>query len=701
MRQLLQSLENGAIQLVDAPAPAPRAGELLIHSGVSLVSAGTERMLAEFGRAGLIGKAMKQPAKVKQVLQKVKTDGLVATVEAVRSKLGQPIPLGYCNVGTVRDTGGVPDFAVGDRIVSNGPHAELVRVPKNLCARVPDGVSDEQAAFTVVAAIALHGIRLAEPTLGENFAVIGTGLVGLLAVQLLRAQGCRVLAIDPDPDRLKIARDFGAETCQIAPGQEVLLAAQQFSRGRGIDGAIICASTDSSDPVHNAAQMCRKRGRIVLVGATGMELDRSTFFEKELGFQVSCSYGPGRYDPDYEEGGQDYPLPYVRWTEQRNFEAVLDLMAAGRIDVEPLVTHRIAFDDAASAYDLLTGEADVIGILLQYPEATERTWSRHIALHMAKPVEGQVRLGAIGAGNYAERMLLPALKATGVALGSIVSSGGGSARRVGTKLGFSIASSDVADVIDNDDIDAVVIATRHDSHADLAARALASGKHVFVEKPLALTADQLDRLEQAYGDADGCLLMAGFNRRFAPLVADAKKASDARPGPKQFVTMMNAGVLPADHWLHDPKVGGGRIIGEACHHVDLLRFLAGSPIRTADIRWMDSATRDNAVITLTFADGSIGSVHYCANGGTSFAKERVEIFAGGGTIQIDNFRKLKVFDWAGLSDRSLLAQDKGQRACAAAFVQAVRQGARSPIPADELFEVAHVMIDLAGGGTGR
>lgn len=701
MRQLLQSLENGAIQLVDAPAPAPHAGELLIHSRVSLVSAGTERMLAEFGRAGLIGKAMKQPAKVKQVLQKVKTDGLVATVEAVRSKLGQPIPLGYCNVGTVRDTGGVPDFAVGDRVVSNGPHAELVRVPKNLCARVPDGVSDEQAAFTVVAAIALHGIRLAEPTLGENFAVIGTGLVGLLAVQLLRAQGCRVLAIDPDPDRLKIARDFGAETCQIAPGQEVLLAAQQFSRGRGIDGAIICASTDSSDPVHNAAQMCRKRGRIVLVGATGMELDRSTFYEKELGFQVSCSYGPGRYDPDYEERGQDYPLPYVRWTEQRNFEAVLDLMAAGRIDVEPLVTHRIAFDDAASAYDLLTSEANVIGILLQYPEATERTWSRHIALHMAKPVEGQVRLGAIGAGNYAERMLLPALKATGVALGSIVSSGGGSARRVGTKLGFSIASSDVADVIDNDDIDAVVIATRHDSHADLAARALASGKHVFVEKPLALTADQLDRLEQAYGGAEDCLLMAGFNRRFAPLVADAKKACDMRPGPKQFVTMMNAGVLPADHWLHDPKVGGGRIIGEACHHVDLLRFLAGSPIRTADIRWMDSATRDNAVITLTFADGSIGSIHYCANGGTSFAKERVEIFAGGGTIQIDNFRKLKVFDWPGLSDRSLLAQDKGQRASAAAFVEAVRQGGRSPIPADELFEVAHVMIDLAGGGTGR
>lgn len=699
MKQILQNLSTGESELVDAPAPQARRGSLLIDTTVSLISTGTERMLVDFGKSGLVAKARSQPEKVRQVLDKVATDGLLTTVDAVRSKLGQPIPLGYCNVGVVRDAD-ADGFKVGDRVVSNGPHADVVSVPRNLCAAIPDSVSDEAASFTVVASIGLQGLRLAQPTLGEAFVVTGVGLIGLLTVQMLRAQGCRVLAIDFDAAKLELARGFGAETCNPGAGEDPVAAGMVFSRGHGVDGVIVTASTKSSDPITQAARMCRKRGRIVLVGVTGLELNRADFYEKELSFQVSCSYGPGRYDPAYEEGGQDYPMGFVRWTEQRNFEAVLEMLASGALDVAPLISHRVPFDEAPRAYQLLSTDKAALGILLTYGHATEPRHVRSVAL-VATPVAASNKavIGFVGAGNYASRMLIPAFKASGATLHSIASAGGTNAVVHGRRTGFAQATSDTDGLIANPEINAVAIVTRHNSHARLTARALRAGKHVFVEKPLALTHEELADVEAAHAES-GKHLMIGFNRRFAPQVQTIKRLLGAVKAPKSFVMVMNAGAIPADHWTQDSAVGGGRIIGEACHYIDLMRFLAGAPITSVQARRMgdtdaEAVTEDKASITLGFEDGSFGTIHYFANGGASFAKERVEVFAAGRTLQLDNFLKLRGFNWPGFKKQNLWRQDKGQAPCAAAFVKAVEAGGAAPIPAAELFEVAKVTIEVA------
>lgn len=699
MKQILQNLSTGESELVEAPAPQARRGSLLIDTTVSLISTGTERMLVDFGKSGLIAKARSQPEKVRQVLAKVATDGVMTTVDAVRSKLGQPIPLGYSNVGVVRDAG-VEGFRAGDRVVSNGPHADVVSVPKNLCAKIPDAVSDEAASFTVVASIGLQGLRLAQPTLGEAFVVTGAGLIGLLTVQMLRAQGCRVLAIDFDAAKLELARAFGAEICNPGAGEDPVAAGITFSRGVGVDGVIITASTKSSDPVTQAARMCRKRGRIVLVGVTGLDLNRADFYEKELTFQVSCSYGPGRYDPAYEDGGQDYPMAFVRWTEQRNFEAVLDMMASGALDVAPLISHRVPFDEAPRAYQLLSADKSALGILLTYGHATEPRHIQSVTLAKAPPeAAGQAVVGFVGAGNYAARMLIPAFKASGATLHSIASAGGTNAVVNGRRTGFSEATTDTDSLIANPRINTVAIVTRHNSHARLTAQALRAGKHVFVEKPLALTLDELEQVKAAHAES-GRHLMVGFNRRFAPQVQTIKRLLGAVIAPKCFVMVMNAGAIPADHWTHDPSVGGGRIIGEACHYIDLMRFLAGSPITSVQARRMgdtdaEAVTEDKASITLGFKDGSFGTIHYLANGGASFAKERIEVFTAGRTLQLDNFLKLRGYNWPGFSKQTLWRQDKGQTACAAAFVKAVETGGAAPIPAAELFEIAKVTIDVA------
>ncbi|HXF46142.1 MAG TPA: bi-domain-containing oxidoreductase, partial [Burkholderiaceae bacterium] len=571
MLQLLQNLATGETQVVEVPAPQVARGTLLIATRASLVSAGTERMLVDFGRASWIDKARQQPEKVKQVLDKVRTDGLFATLDAVRSKLDQPLALGYCNAGVVLEVGaGVEGFAVGDRVVSNGPHAEIVRVGKNLCARIPEGVSDEAAAFTVLGAIGLQGIRLAGPTLGECFVVTGLGLIGLMTVQLLRAHGCRVLGIDLDAGKLALAQRFGAEVCDLARGEDPVARGLAFSGGRGVDGVIVTASTQSSEPIAQAARMSRKRGRIVLVGVTGLELNRADFYEKELTFQVSCSYGPGRYDPAYEQHGNDYPLGFVRWTEQRNFEAVLAMLAEGRLDVAPLISHRFAVRDAARAYDVLVNERSALGIVLQYAGAQPGAQARRVALGAPSPVApgGQAVLAAIGAGNYGSRVLIPAFKRAGAQLDTIVSSAGVTAAHHGRKAGFAFASTDVtADVLGNERVNAVVIATRHDTHARFACEALAAGKHVFVEKPLALTLEEVDAVEAAWraAAARGAprLLMVGFNRRFAPLVERMKAMLDTVAAPKAMVYTVNAGALAADHWTQSRETGGGRIVGEA------------------------------------------------------------------------------------------------------------------------------------------
>jgi threonine dehydrogenase-like Zn-dependent dehydrogenase len=536
MKQVLQSLKTGATEVAELPCPAVKRGQLLIRSSRTLVSAGTERMLVEFGKANWLDKARQQPDKVRMVLDKIRTDGLMPTVEAVFNKLDQPLPLGYCNVGTVLEAGaGVSGFAMGNRVVSNGKHAEVVSVPVNLCARVPDAVPDEDAAFTVLGAIALQGIRLVQPTLGETVVVTGLGLIGLVAVQLLRAHGCRVLGLDFDADKLALAKSFGAEVVDLAAGQDPVAAAQAFSRGRGVDAVIITASTKSSEPVHQAALMCRKRGRIVLVGVTGLELSRADFYEKELSFQVSCSYGPGRYDPSYEEQGNDYPVGFVRWTEQRNLEAVLDMMADGRLDVKPLISHRFALENAEEAYALVGGAGPSLGILLKYPGTGEQSdavlrrttvdlgaMDRHASLAMTSG--GSATLGFIGSGNYATAVLIPAFKAAGARLQTVASSGGVSGLHAGRKFGFESTTTDTASLFADKLINALVVTTRHDSHAGLVMQALSAGKHVFVEKPLCLTLAELEQIEsahlpqcEAHSDAaiHTSMVMVGFNRRFA------------------------------------------------------------------------------------------------------------------------------------------------------------------------------------------
>jgi predicted dehydrogenase/threonine dehydrogenase-like Zn-dependent dehydrogenase len=667
-------------------------------------------MMVEFGKAGWIDKARQQPDKVRMVLDKIKTDGLQPTLEAVFNKLDQPLSLGYCNAGLVTEVGsGVAGFAVGDRVISNGKHAEVVSVPINLCAKVPVAVSEEEAAFTVLGAIALQGIRLVQPTLGETVVVTGLGLVGLMTVQLLRANGCRVLGLDFDKDKLDLARQFGAEVVDLAAGQDPVKAAESFSRGRGVDAVIVTAATKSSEPMHQAALMCRKRGRIVLVGVTGLELSRDDFFKKELTFQVSASYGPGRYDPNYEDKGQDYPVGFVRWTEQRNFEAVLDMMADGRIDVKPLISHRFAIEDAEQAYALVGGAGPSLGILLTYPGVEISPEGRTVALaanHYPKPIpqgEAGAKCGVslIGAGNYATAVLIPAFKASGAHLRSVASSAGVSGLHAGRKFGFEETTTDTNRIFADAGTNAVVITTQHDSHASFVLQALAAGKHVFVEKPLCLTLAELGQIEAAAfvqrERGQTPMVMVGFNRRFAPHVQKISALLKGVTGPKSFVMIVNAGAIPADHWTQDPEAGGGRIIGEACHFIDLLRFLAGCHIINHHITRMDSATKDSVSISLKFEDGSIGVVHYLANGSKAFPKERLEVFAAGRVLQLDNFRKLQGFGWPGFTKMNLWRQDKGQKACAAAFVQAISNGGPAPIPLDEILEVARVSIVVAGG----
>lgn len=705
MKQLLQSLKDGTTELADVPAPRVAPGQLLIHTTNSLVSAGTERMLVEFGQANWFDKVRQQPDKVRMVLDKARTDGLAATVEAVQSKLDQPLAPGYCNVGRVVEVGaGVLGFVPGDRVASNGAHAEFVSVPVNLCARIPDNVGDEEAAFTVLAAIGLQGVRLAAPTLGECVVVTGLGLIGLLTVQLLKAQGCRVLGIDFDAARLALAQKFGAETINPGAGDDVLAAAQAFSRGRGVDAVIITASTSSDEPVHQAAQMCRKRGRIVLVGVTGLKLSRADFYEKELSFQVSCSYGPGRYDPAYEEGGQDYPVGFVRWTEQRNFEAVLDMMAAGTLDVVPLISHRFPLAAAPEAYTLLASDDPSLGILLQYPAAGVREGEpsppHQVALGSRAAAPGKGSAGFLGAGNYAGRVLIPAFREAGASLQTVVSAGGVSAVHFGRKFGFAAAATDSGAVMADPAVDTVVIATRHDAHGGQVLAALRAGKHVFCEKPLCLQLEELDAIEAEAAARPSQLLMLGFNRRFAPQVVKIRSLLDRVSEPKSFVMTVNAGAIPADHWTQDRAVGGGRIVGEACHFIDLLRHLAGAPIvrhrAVALGRHPALAIRDDkATITLEFADGSVGTIHYLANGDKGFPKERLEVFTAGKVLQLDNFRRLRGWGWRGFSRMNLWRQDKGQRACARAFVDAVRTGGPAPIPAAEIFEVSRATIEIA------
>lgn len=698
MKQILQNIANGETSLAEVPCPQCKPGNIMIKTHKSLLSIGTEKMLINFGKAGWIEKARSQPDKVKMVLDKVKTDGISATYDAIKSKLDQPIPLGYCNVGTVlkdNDAG----LKVGTRVVSNGNHAEVVRVPKNLVVEIPEEVDDESASFTVLGAIALQGIRLINPTIGEKVVVTGLGLIGLIAVQILKANGCNVLGIDYDSQKCELAKRFGAQVVNLSKGEDPLTASNSFSRNRGVDAVLITASSRSNDIMSQAATMCRKRGRIVLVGVVGLELNRADFYEKEISFQVSCSYGPGRYDKNYEDHGNDYPLGFVRWTEQRNFEAILDLIATGSLDVKSLISHKFSIEDAISAYNKLD-DPSALGILLEYhldnkDDLTKNTIALTTAIDTPK---GKGNIAFIGAGNYASRILIPAFKKAGANFTSIITSGGISAIHHGNKNGFTNASTDLDSALD-DTTDAVIIATQHNQHAEQAILALQKGKHVFVEKPLALTLEELKKIKQAQKNSNR-MVMVGFNRRFSPQVQKMKALLNSKAMPKTFIMTINSGEIPVDHWTQDTKIGGGRILGEACHFIDLMRFLTGSNIKNFTSMKMGKnqyyeITEDKAIINLQFEDGSVGSINYFSNGSKSYPKERIEVFCDNAVLQLDNFRKLTGFGWNNFKKMNLWTQDKGQENCSKAFLQAIKTGTPNPIPQNEIYEVAKISIEIA------
>ncbi|MBN1440187.1 MAG: bi-domain-containing oxidoreductase [Anaerolineales bacterium] len=710
MKQVVQNIRTGRTEIVEVPCPKPSPGGALVRTAASVVSVGTERMVVEFASRSLIGKARSRPDLVRQVLQKARREGFLTAMRAAFRRLSQPMPLGYSSAGTVVEVGeGVGEFHPGDRVACAGGghavHAEFASVPVNLMAPVPAGVDLEEAAFATLGAIALHGFRLSEAALGESVAVVGLGVLGLLVAQIAAAAGCRVWGVDLDPARVKLARRLGAGAA-VREGAED--AARTFTASRGFDAVIVCADASSSDPLALAGAIARDRGRVIAVGATGMTLPRKPYYEKELDFRVSRSYGPGRYDLLYEEAGVDYPYGYVRWTEQRNLAAFLDLVAAGKVRIGPLAGRRFALKDAAGAYALISGKTkkkeSFLGVLLTYPPDAAPAKSIAVRPSPAPQADAaeQVRLGVLGAGLFATQVALPAVaRIRRVEKVSIVSGGGLTAALAAKEFGFLRAAADPADVLNDPAINAVAIFTRHHLHAALASRALGSGKHVFCEKPLALREEELLEVERAWKDAAErapLTLMVGFNRRFAPLVEPVRRMIAEAGEPPVLAVRVNAGALPRGHWTQDPVQGGGRILGEACHFVDLMTFLAGSaPVRVfaggASSFGVD--TEDNFAATLEFAGGAVGTLVYSSAGDRAFPKERIEVFCGGRAAVIDDFRTAEI--WRGGSRhrwRSPMAQDKGHRAVWEAFIRCLHDGGPAPIPAPEIFAVTRATFAL-------
>lgn len=682
MKQIIQSFKTGETLLEEVPAPAVQKGFIVIQTTRSLVSLGTERMLVEFGKSSLIAKARQQPDKVKQVLDKIKTDGLLPTLEAVFNKLGEPLPLGYCNVGKVIAVGeGVTDFKVGDRVASNGPHAEFVCVPKNLAAHIPQNVSDDEAAFTVIGAIGLQGMRLLNPTLGETIVVTGLGLIGLLTAQLLLANGCRVIGVDIDPNKLALAENWGVIPFNPKSG-DVVKFVEDTTRGIGADGVIITASAKSDEIISQAARMSRKRGRIILVGVIGLALSRAEFYEKELSFQVSCSYGPGRYDDNYEQKGIDYPLPFVRWTEKRNFEAVLQAIGAGQLHVKELITETVPLADYQKIYGNI-GTSSAIASLLKYAEEENLYPQATVQLLSANFSKSKGVMGIIGAGNFTKMTMLPALKGSGAHLKYIASKGGVTGTALAKKYGFSHSTSNYTEILQDNEVDLVCITTRHHLHASMVIEALKAGKHVFVEKPLALTTTELDEVIAAQ-QTSGKSLTVGFNRRFSPHAQKIKQQLSHTPC--HITATMNAGFIPANSWVQDLKIGGGRIVGEACHFIDLMVYLTGSKVASVCMNALGNnpeENTDNASILLRFENGSNGVINYFSNGSKAYAKERIEVFSQEQTFVLDNFRQTKAYGCKGFS--GLKTQlDKGHKNQFQQLIRRVQSGGEALIPFDEI-----------------
>jgi len=681
MKQIIQSFKTGETLLEEVPAPVVSNGHILIQSTYTLVSLGTERMLVEFGRSNLISKARQQPDKVKEVLNKIKTEGLLPTLEAVFNKLGEPLPLGYCNVGKVIAIGeGVQGFSIGDRVASNGQHAEVVSVPMNLVAKIPDNVSDTEATFTVIGSIGLQGIRLVNPTFGETVVVIGLGLIGLITAQLLMANGCIVIGVDFDQSKLDLAKKWNIITCN--PRQEdVVKFVQGITGGIGSDAVVITASAKTDEIISQAANMSRKRGRIVLVGVIGLNLSRAEFYEKELTFQVSCSYGPGRYDHNYEQRGIDYPLPFVRWTEKRNFEAILNSISSGMLHVNDLVTEVVPLQDFQNIYGNI-GQSGSIASILEYPDRTENL--PNTVILSEKKFSGQKGvIGVIGAGNFTKMTMLPMMKESGGNFKYIASKGGVTSTALAKKFGFTHSTTDYQEILNDAEVDLVMITTRHNLHASMAKEVLKQNKHVFIEKPLALNKTELIELIETVNQSKGSITV-GFNRRFSPHALKIKQHIGT--GPMNIIATMNAGFIPAEVWVQDLKVGGGRIIGEACHFIDLCSYFTSSKVTSVCMNAMGAnpaENTDNASILLKYEDGSNAVINYFANGSKTYSKERVEIYSQGRTVVLDNFRKTEAYGFKGFSGlKSSL--DKGHKNQFNSVIKKVQQGGEPLIPFDSL-----------------
>ncbi|MBN8806914.1 MAG: bi-domain-containing oxidoreductase [Sphingomonas sp.] len=695
MKQIEQNYRSGVLRVIDAPAPRVGAGRVLVATSTSLISAGTEKQIVDLAKSSLAGKAIARPDLVRQVMRKVRAEGLAPVARKVFAKLDTPIPLGYSLAGTVIEAGDGSGFSIGDRVACAGAgtanHAEYNAVPKNLCVRVPSNVSDDAAAFVTLGAIALQGVRVAAPTLGETVVVSGLGLIGLLTVQLLKANGCVVIGFDPNPRRAELAREMGAD---IAISTDLASIVAQATAGNGADAVIVTASTKSNVPANEAAEISRMKGRVVIVGMVGMALDREPFYKRELDLRLSMSYGPGRYDPAYEQQGHDYPLPYVRWTEQRNMEAFLRLVAEGRVTPDRLITHRFPIADATDAYALMETSEPYLAIMLDYPEDTRKPPER--AISVFETTRGQTaQAGAtafIGFGNYARSVLLPAYRAAGGgSLDAVVTSTSISAYGAAEKFGFARAVTDPGTVFADSAISDIFIATRHDSHAALAVQALEAGKNVFLEKPLALNDEQLDRVEVA-ARASSSVLTVGFNRRFAPMTIEAQALFADRQAPLVMNYRINAGPIPRESWVHSNE-GGGRIVGEVCHFVDFLSAVAGSPPMEV-ARFCPRGPDASLVAVLRFADGSVATITYATVGDASLAKERIEIFGPGAIVVIDDFSSIEI-SRNGKTKRRRARQDKGQVELVKRFLAAARGAAPAPIDLDTLLSVSRATIALA------
>ena len=661
MKQLLQHFSTGKLEVLETPLPNVPAGHVLIQTNTSLISAGTEKMLVDFAKSSLLEKARKQPERVKQVLNKVKTDGLATTYNAVKNKLDTPIPLGYCNVGTVIEVGeGITEFKAGDRVASNGSHAEVVWVPKNLCAHIPDEVSDEDATFTVIGAIGLQGIRLLDPTLGETVVVLGLGLIGQLSVQILKANGCNVIGIDTNPEKVNELKAAGITALHLT-NTEAMISELNKLYPEGVDSVLITASTASSDPLHLSAQVCRHRGKVVLVGVIGNEWSRNDFYKKEIQFQVSCSYGPGRYDINYEQNGLDYPIGHVRWTEQRNFSAILTLLKEDKLSVSSLVTHKFNFSEVETAYNTLTSDPKTIGILLNYTDAKPEL-KKTLSLEQAPTPTSNLKISIIGAGNFTKCTLLPELKKVQkefpFTFHTLMSNQGSSSTYLGKKYKFNYSSTNLNDILESD-TDLVIITTQHNSHAEIALQCIRANKHVFVEKPLCLNESELNDIKAALKEHPNVQLIIGFNRRFSPhTIALQKGLSETQP--MSIVLETNAGHIPNDHWTQSLKDGGGRIIGEAIHFIDLARHLTKSAIKSINTVAMagNSPCPDTVSISLKFENGSIATIHYLANGHKQYPKETVTLYQAQNIAKIDNYKSLKTHGFKN-TPASKKKQDKG------------------------------------------